>query len=71
MHLMSQALSSCEDFGNYASTPRSSCVCSAEGAGTSRLAGRFATLPLTALAHKKDQVWPPTNTDVSRMASSM
>jgi hypothetical protein len=25
----------------------------------------------TALAHKKDQVWPHTNTDVSRMASSM
>ena len=24
----------------------------------------------TALAHKKDQVWPHTNTDVSRMASS-
>jgi len=46
MHLMSEASSSCEDFGNYASTPRSSCVCSAEGAGISRPAGRFATLAL-------------------------
>lgn len=46
MHLMSEVSSSCEDFGDYAPTPRSSCVCSAEGTGTSRLAGLFATLAL-------------------------